>query len=90
MKLAKPAMVSVADKVLIGVVLVVAHSRESHTVRTRNGLFLREAIIKRGLDRYAVPAALKRMMDKFRQKTPNYWSNEQYSEMFEFDGENDE
>jgi hypothetical protein len=30
------------------------------------------------------------MMDKFHQKTPNYWSNEQYSEMFEFDGENDE
>jgi hypothetical protein len=32
----------------------------------------------------------QRMMDKFHQKTPNYWSNEQYSEMFEFDGENDE
>jgi hypothetical protein len=30
------------------------------------------------------------MMDKFCQKTPNYWSNEQYSEMFEFDGEKDE
>ena len=59
-------------------------------VRTRNGLFLREAISKRGLDRYAVPPALQRMMDKFRQKTPNYWSNEQYSEMFEFGGENDE
>jgi hypothetical protein len=55
-------------------------------VTTRNGLFLREAISKRGLDHYAVPPALQRMMDKFHQKmTPNYWSNEQYSEMFEFE-----
>jgi hypothetical protein len=30
------------------------------------------------------------MMDRFCQKTPNYWSNEQYSEMFKFDGEKDE
>ena len=59
-------------------------------VRTRNGLFLREPISKRNLDRYAVPPALQRMMDKFRQKSPNYWSDEEYSELFELDAEMDE
>jgi hypothetical protein len=49
------------------------------------------AISKRGLeDRYDVPPALQRMMNKFIQKSPTYWNDEQYSEMFEFDGENDE
>jgi hypothetical protein len=61
-------------------------------VRTRNGLCFsgKAAISKRGLDRYDVPPALQRMMNKFNQKSPTYWNDEQYSEMFEFDGENDE
>jgi hypothetical protein len=53
-------------------------------------LFLREAISsQKGHRPLLCHATLQRMMNKFHQKTPNYWSNQQYSEMFEFDGKNE-
>ena len=60
-------------------------------VRARSGsLFRREPLSKKGLKRHDAPEALQRMMDKFRQQSPTYWSEEQHNEIFECDSDNSE
>jgi len=51
-------------------------------VRTRAGLFCRKPLSK-DLTKYAVPVALKTMLQDFRSMAPTYWSDEEYEELFE-------
>ena len=51
-------------------------------VRTRAGLFCRKPLSK-DLSKYAVPVALKTMLQDFRSMAPTYWSDEEYEELFE-------
>jgi len=50
-------------------------------VKTKEGLFLRQHLSK-VLEKYAVPAALLKMLDKLRERAPTYWDEDDYSEMF--------
>jgi hypothetical protein len=49
-------------------------------VKTRAGLFCRKTLSK-DLSRYAVPQALKKMLEHFRTKVPTSWSDEEYNEL---------
>jgi len=51
-------------------------------VRTRRGLFSRKKLSK-NLQKYAVPEALKKMLDSFRSRAPTTWSDEEYEELFD-------
>ena len=51
-------------------------------VETKEGLYMRKPI-SRDLRKYAVPAALTRMLEEFRRRAPTYWSDEEYEQMFE-------
>jgi hypothetical protein len=51
-------------------------------VRTRAGLFCRKELSK-DLRKYAVPEALKRMLQHFQTKAPSHWSEEEYEELFD-------
>ena len=50
-------------------------------VRTRKGLFCRDKITRKKM-LYKVPVSLTRMLNKFREKAPDIWSEEDYEEMF--------
>ena len=50
-------------------------------VKTRKGLFCRRALSK-DLCKYAVPDALLRMLEKFQKRSPSYWDEVQYDELF--------
>jgi hypothetical protein len=51
-------------------------------VRTRRGLFARKKLSK-DLRKYAVPEALKKMLECFRSRSPTTWSDEEYQELFD-------
>jgi len=50
-------------------------------VKTKEGLFLRQHLSK-VLEKYAVPPALLKMLDKLRERAPTYWDEDDSSEMF--------
>jgi hypothetical protein len=50
-------------------------------VRTREGLFCQEKLLKK-MSKYAVPDALLRMLEKFQKRAPSCWNEEQYDELF--------
>ena len=50
-------------------------------VRTRNGLLCRGPI-PRASTIYKVPVSLTRMINKFRLRSPTYWSEEDYEDIF--------
>ena len=49
-------------------------------VKTRQGLFCRKPLSK-DLSKYAVPEALRNMIERFRTRAPTYWSDEEYEEL---------
>jgi hypothetical protein len=54
-------------------------------VKTHAGLFCRKPL-SRDLSKYAVPTALTNMLQHFRSnKTPTYWSDEEYERLFSSD-----
>ena len=50
-------------------------------VKTKKGLYMRKPISK-DLRLYAVPPALVRMLDRFRQYSPTFWNEEEYNTLF--------
>ena len=50
-------------------------------VKTRAGLFCRKPLGK-DLRRFAIPEGLWKMLQKFEQRRPTYWSEQQYEEIF--------
>lgn len=50
-------------------------------VKTRQGLYCRHPLSK-DLKKYAVPPALQRMMENFEGRSPTYWNEEEYDELF--------
>jgi hypothetical protein len=53
-------------------------------VKTRQGLFCRKPLSK-DLSKYAVPEALRNMIERFRTRAPTYWSDEEYEELLNSD-----
>jgi hypothetical protein len=52
-------------------------------VKTRAGLFCRKKLSK-DLKKYAVPPALLRMLDGFRNRcSPSYWEDSDYDDLFD-------
>ena len=50
-------------------------------VKTRAGLFCRKALSK-DLSKYAMPDSLSKMLEKFQQRSPSYWNEDQYDDLF--------
>jgi hypothetical protein len=52
-------------------------------VRTQAGMFCRKSL-SRDLRKYAVPEALRKMLDRFRDRcSVSYWDDSQYDELFD-------
>jgi hypothetical protein len=51
-------------------------------VKTWDGLFLRKKLSK-DLRKYAVPESLQRMLRRFNNRAPTYWSDEEYQQLFQ-------
>ena len=50
-------------------------------VKTRSGLFARQRLSK-DLSKFAVPEALQRMIRNFRNRSPTYWTEDAYEDLF--------
>ena len=50
-------------------------------VKTHKGLYLRKEL-SRELKKYRVPDGLKRMLARLRNRSPTYWTDEEYEELF--------